>query len=444
MSAQLNIVKNTLDNVIAFLEPYLPLVNCHMVDYFTTDAYNRLIPENIQLEVHNIGAKEIINCLLDGNLNRTPHLENYFNSCNKFITKNCTKTCISVDDFYKKLLDGNLITSGIKLNRFMSTKKSHEVEALSALAANIYNISNTSHLIDIGDGKGYLSSMLAMHHKIPILGIDASYINTNSSVKRVEKLSKVWNSLVPNESSNKKETTSHLYKQITCFVNETLDLNQLIEDVFMERASGLGLVGLHTCGDLASSSLKLFTTNDNIRTICNVGCCYHLSETGSISQYLICKGFSIGKTARMVAAQSVDRVLNNKELPPKTIFYRALLEILFNKNNVAENNRQVGRFRKKPNNFIEYVKSSLERLKIDIDLNETELNDFYSMYECKEDELNVFYLLRCMLAPIVENVILLDRLLFLHENGYENAYLLELFKPIVSPRCYCIVALKDF
>lgn len=40
----------------------------------------------------------------------------------------------------------------------------------------------------------------------------------------------------------------------------------------------LGLVGLHTCGNLASSSLRLFLSNPMVEFLCNVGCCYQLIE----------------------------------------------------------------------------------------------------------------------------------------------------------------------
>lgn len=36
------------------------------------------------------------------------------------------------------------------------------------------------------------------------------------------------------------------------------------------------VVGLHTCGDLASSTLRIFITKPEIKAVCSVGCCYHL------------------------------------------------------------------------------------------------------------------------------------------------------------------------
>lgn len=40
------------------------------------------------------------------------------------------------------------------------------------------------------------------------------------------------------------------------------------------------LVGLHTCGDLGSTALRLFTDVPNAKALCIVGCCYHhITET---------------------------------------------------------------------------------------------------------------------------------------------------------------------
>lgn len=36
------------------------------------------------------------------------------------------------------------------------------------------------------------------------------------------------------------------------------------------------IVGLHTCGDLAANTLRIFTAKPEIKAVCSVGCCYHL------------------------------------------------------------------------------------------------------------------------------------------------------------------------
>lgn len=61
-------------------------------------------------------------------------------------------------------------------------------------------------------------------------------------------------------------------------------------------------------------------------------------------------------------------------------------------------------------------------------------------YEWKK--LVLFYLIRLCLAQVIESLILLDRLMFLYENGFDKVYLVKLFDPVVSPRCHSIVAVK--
>ena len=45
-----------------------------------------------------------------------------------------------------------------------------------------------SFVVDAGDGKGYLSSRLALEHKLKVLGVDASTSNTDAAVERRDKL----------------------------------------------------------------------------------------------------------------------------------------------------------------------------------------------------------------------------------------------------------------
>lgn len=68
--------------------------------------------------------------------------------------------------------------------------------------------------------------------------------------------------------------------------------------------------------------------------------------------------------------------------------------------------------------------------------------DIHKNMDCQWRKLVLFYLLRLCLAQVVESLILLDRLMFLLEHGFENVYLVKLFDPVLSPRCHSIVAIR--
>nr|XP_023023967.1 methyltransferase-like protein 25 isoform X1 [Leptinotarsa decemlineata] len=459
MTSKCQFVMDQIECLISYLEPLLPLANFHMVDYFSKDEFENFLSNSIKQEIKKVGQQEVISSIFKNDYKEMPNLCEYVNKSKQFTLKNIHSVCFTTNSFLNHLKELSCEEFlRLRLNIFMTSKKSHEVDILSCVSAALKSISRTSHLIDIGDGRGYLSSMLALHYKIPILGVDASVINTHSAVKRVEKLSKIWNSVVKVDNEKTRKTTKDLYKQITKYVDEDIDLDQLITDVFLEKPCGLGLVGLHTCGDLAPTSIRIFSANEQIKTICNVGCCYHfisesfenegddnLCSTGfPMSEFLKQKKFVIGRSARMIAAQSVDRIMDGKDLPNRTIFYRALFEVLLDRkcSFLTKEKRQVGRFRKQCSDFSEYVNKAMKKLDLKIDITDLEINEVYEEHEARIHELNLFYLIRGMLSPVIESLILLDRLLFLHEQGHDNSFLVQLFDPVVSPRCYGLIAMK--
>lgn len=458
--AQFNAVKQQMEKLLNHLEPLLPFINCHMVDYFTKKLFNRYISNAIQKELNVIGHKKAVDLILNDEIdNSTPELKQFVSNMKNLMLYNCKDICLNTEQLCEKLKQmGCMDISTFKLKVFMTPKKAHEVEVLSAIAAAVKHIGKTTHVVDIGDGKGYLSSMLALHHKIPVLGIDASKNNTHGAGERVEKLQRAWNGIRRRfeecdfPTSDLEVHSSLLYKQVTQFIKEDADVKQLIRDIFLKDSTGISLTGLHTCGDLSPTSIKIFDFNESVKTICNVGCCYHLiterfgdknlTNAGfPMSDFLVSRKFHLGRNSRMLAAQSLDRILAKKERFKKIILYRAVLEILLKRYNYCLE-ETVGKTKKPCSSFLEYVKVAVKKLNVDIPLSDHEISEFYSSYEEKEDELNLFNLFRCLVAPAIECLILLDRLLFLLERGYENSYLVKLFDPVVSPRCYGLVSLK--
>ena len=77
-------------------------------------------------------------------------------------------------------------------------------------------------------------------------------------------------------------------------------------------------------------------------------------------------------------------------------------------------------------------------------MKDDELHEIYKRLSTKHrNQLNSFYQLRTLFGPIIEGLILLDRVVYLLEQDstYE-AHLIRLFDPVISPRCYGIIALK--
>lgn len=215
--------------------------------------------------------------------------------------------------------------------------------------------------------------------------------------------------------------------------------------------------------------MKIFVENSKVSCVCNVGCCYHLLTEKFIkddffvdrrpitedtteavgfgfpmSSYLQKQNFQLGRNARMLAAQSLDRTVSARELPARSLFYRALLEVLITRaDSSLRNCIQVGRM-KKCETFTEYVRKCTNRRNLTVDgvQDEAFLEQLLESYRHEDRLLELFYLIRMTYAPVLETLILLDRALYLKEQSVDCVFLVKLFDAVVSPRCYGVVALK--
>jgi len=274
----------------------------------------------------------------------------------------------------------------------------------------------------------------------------------------------------PNQKEESKVILENL-KYDTLFVDTQTDLKQLFSthfDEFDATNQELGLMGLHTCGDLAANSLQIFLANDCIKFCCNVGCCYHLlneefytkvlhknEENGCAGDQTPCfpmskllkeQKFSLGKNARMVAAQPMDRAINNKQMPSQSLLWRAILQhlLLLHNPELGFQDQQVGRIAAKSANFVDYVQKSFVKLGLQLKMNAEELESIYDSMSIEYGQkLNTFYQLRSLFAPLIEGLILLDRLTFLLEQPeVQEAHLVRLFDAVISPRCYALIVNK--
>merc|ERR1719394_1533244 len=78
-----------------------------------------------------------------------------------------------------------------------------------------------------------------------------------------------------------------------------------------------------------------------------------------------------------------------------------------------------------------------------LQISDEEIDHVYRTFaKSHRQKLMGYYQLKSMLGPLIEGLILLDRLQWLAEKQdiVKDAYLVKMFDAVVSPRCYSIVA----
>jgi len=465
-----------LDNLVKLLTPQLELVSTCMVDMIDKDLFS-ILPVTIQAELLVLSEEDLCklpSCLFSG--------------------VNISEDAPQINSVLKKLRQHSLESLGLVTDiqcdedpgllefwdKIMSEKKTHEVCEMSKFVMRYVQKYSIDCLVDLGSGKAYLSQVLSTMHNTPVLAIDSKEGNTKGAEIREKNLKAKWAALEVRAAerkdgqvpSNRKkrakkkheiikvnegeilndspaEPSDHLLVTLTQYVEDGADIGDLVDKNFPRKNHNYGLIGLHTCGNLASTSLRTFLTSPGCKFICNVGCCYnHLSEDAKgfpLSKHLQNQQFTLPRLARMLAVQPLERLATSNTLPNKSLLWRAVLEMILNKvaSDLTKEERIVGRIAVKSKNFVDYVRRAFSKLKVDSDISDNDISEMFNIYEVEFGaKLHCFYQYRALFSPLVEAVILTDRLLFMKEQGITNTFLMKLFDSTISPRSYAIVAIK--
>lgn len=411
------------EKALDFINIYQELIDCHLVDFITEGLWEKCLPEKLRLELEDIDTSDDI----WAESNTDSELGNFIQLTRSLSLESCPAV-MCVDDLPKLLPQSSkecLIESKLVCpkSELMNTKKSHEIEILGKIIAEIALFTH-SLVIDAGAGKAYLSTYLSEHFNIPVLAIDSSQVCHKGAISRQEKIQRRKQPLTKVRYIVEKLDDTTNYKKV---------VNTYYPDWSVNR--NLILTGLHTCGMLVHSVIKAFLCAKDINLLLVVPCCYHLADETLSGRW------SFTKNARMLAQQSIERSRHNKQLSP-SLFYRAVLQVILH--SMGYYNAKIGRGGPL-NNFVDYAKCALS--KIGMDKKQIPpayvLQQIYQNYIQFEPRFRLFQMLRIYMSSVVEAAIMLDRVIFLQNNiQCSKVAVIHLFDPTLSPRCYGIIATK--
>ncbi|XP_076802452.1 methyltransferase-like protein 25B isoform X2 [Clavelina lepadiformis] len=351
--------------------------------------------------------------------------------------------------------------------KHMKPKKRHEISSLSEVIAKISSQSKAASIIDVGSGQGHLSRILTLNYKLSVKSIEREERLVKCARKfDDEVLQKIVDFERKESDSWQPQMPTHLQMSLSPDVESETFLEDLRSAAGGNSADNRHflLTGLHACGDLSATMVRLFKESSSIKSLISVSCCYMKLTTDcinndacdvtrssqiyypmsdyvkSLENHELCYEF------RKLACHSNEDYLRKVEEDPSSLkgqCYRAMLEVLIRRSHPELIRTGVKTIKNCHRlSFLEYSKKAFKKLGLSCPDEATiESNEMTEMLQMWPNVVKLF-MISLVLAPVVESIILLDRVLYLKENGYESE-LLSIFEPLLSPRCFAVVASKN-
>ncbi|XP_065671514.1 methyltransferase-like protein 25B isoform X5 [Hydra vulgaris] len=285
-----------LTQAFMFINEYQWMANSYVAEFFTQDLWNEL-PQSWRDCLDRISLDELANNVL------SKKKTVFYRSVWPLSLLSYVAACHALSlNHHQKINNKNLSELPEIFHKHIKPKKRHELSLLPQIINNVCKETYSTTVVDVGSGLGHLSRILAYQygynvtaiemtgHRLPVaekydkeIEDDLKRRNMISinvgSVCHVEKcidpdISAIaFSSLLFNCKSQLNETSvceiNGSVVSDSCILNNSVSYFK--KTVNVEHCV---LIGLHTCGDLASTMMKVFKSTQSIKGLVSVSCCY--------------------------------------------------------------------------------------------------------------------------------------------------------------------------
>ena len=519
-----------------FLDAYRALADAHVKDFFVEELWTKQVPSSWRAHLDALSVMDMAS-LLRGEMPASKtgawplSLYAFFATCHALRLPNQLaprggaagsgqsstprrgqRAGGSIDS-RGRCADEQLLSSKI-LRAAVKPKKMHEIVHAAALIDSVGRAGGCARVVDLGSGLGYLSRCLAFEYAWPVVAVEGEASNVAGASRideRIERKAREQAQATGTSIGSLRHVAAMLSPSTTpeefwqIVLGDDADelpaanadaapgtkANSGSPSVAAEAEGASVLVGLHTCGNLAPTTLRVYHhAGSAVGALVSVGCCYmRLSEAalpsgvqdasaeasapphGSaaeeeavgfpMSEHVLTTRIVAGYHLRELACHSLvayaERLraaaaeADGGEATLRHHARRAALELLLRHCGAQQRARGEralagvsGSKGAAARSFEEYAADCFQR----VGLPPIARDEWPALMALVDEPLRywrrvvVWYILRLMFGPLWEALILLDRLLYLREHGHAAA-LVPLFDPSLSPRSYALVSVKS-
>ncbi|NWY67845.1 RRNAD protein, partial [Erithacus rubecula] len=361
------------------------------------------------------------------------------------------------------------------LRRHVKPKKQHEIQRLSKLLQRLSQATGCQRVVDIGAGQGHLSRILSFGLGLSVTAVDSDgrlvSLAERFDQELLQELRKT-KGLEKTRGLGLHPLTPNAPQHIAGRLDPAAPWGDFLlppnppgsGPAAQNPLGGPGgskdggqvlVTGLHACGDLSPALLSHFTRSPAVAAVALVSCCYMKLSTAPqppgcplgyplSASVATLPGHQLSYRAREAACHALEEFegrLCRGSSQLRAHCYRAVLESIICATDPSKRHLGLQPGRKAHGlSFPQYAHLGLPLAGLDPARVPLDSEAVGAMLE-QQHKVVAFYTLGQLLAPVVETLILLDRLLYLREQGFHCA-LVPLFNPQFSPRNLVLVAAR--
>ncbi|XP_058862203.1 methyltransferase-like protein 25B isoform X2 [Acipenser ruthenus] len=371
--------------------------------------------------------------------------------------------------------------------KHVKPKKQHEVRKLGALVKRMCDLTSCQNVVDVGSGQGHLTRFLSLGLGLSVTGVEAN----PALVSMATKLDRELRSVALKERARAGAKTGvapdgpcdPLPRHVAGWVNPGASWEEFVtllqqpmgisdsrdgppESHGTNSQEGFVLTGLHACGDLSATLLRHFARCPQAVAITSVACCYMKLTTlsnpappglqapplprpgggdcaegaGPVFGYPMSSwvqglpGHELSCKAREAACHALESYaerLRGERGELQSHCYRAVLETLVRRAQPSLKRAGIQTIKKAHLlSFAEYARLGLQRLELPTDWPLDWVPSLEALL-AQQGRVVAYFCLVLLLAPAVESLVLLDRMLYLSQEGLD-CELLPLFSLSLS------------
>lgn len=308
---------------------------------------------------------------------------------------------------------------------FITPKKQHEIRHLAPHINHLYQTKKIDQVVDIGGGIGLLAQTLSGQYQLKVASLDMDPVMQNTGKVRYGK---------------KPKHPENQVQYLNVKVQDSGEFPELMSANVMP-------IGLHTCGKLALDIITV-SSSKKVPVLVNFGCCYHKLDEAPGHQNISLfanahEPLWLSQFALTLACRAHNR-MNEEEydFKIKVKHFRYAIHILLYENYGITELVTLGNSSPKlyDMTFADYVLDQFKRISLEPKHSFEELNAFFEKIKTLVEKMQTAGLIRDAFGRVLETYLLLDRAIYLEEQGYQ-VEVEEFFDEELSPRNIGITAI---